>query len=190
MEEIMQNICKLLYIALIIFSFPAFSLAGPNSSATCAIDMDISTTDYNVSGIESRASVLPDQLFSVAVVVQNVTNLDTYQLDIVYDPEVLAFIKAVEDDPVAAGLTNILKKNDGNTLGFTGRKIQSGKINVANTLIGKNVDQAPEGSGIICILTFKRVKPEPTVLSVSNVRFIDSSGEQDVIDQKFNGYID
>jgi len=186
----MHNLYNILLIALIILIVPAFSFAGPNSLASCAIDMDISTTDYNFSGIENSASVLPDQLFYVAVVVQNVHNLDTYQLDISYDPEVLNFEDAVEDDPVAAGLTNILKKNNGNTLGFYARNTQPGKINIANTLIGRNTDQAPEGSGILCILTFKRLKSEQTVLSLNNVYFIDSSRQKDVIDKKLNGYID
>jgi len=181
---------KIGMISIIILCFPVLSLSGLNSSAQIAIDMDISTTDYDasISAIENKASVNTEQTISVAIVAQNVNNLDTYQMDVVYDPDILELVNTVEDDPVVAGLTNILKKNKGFTLGFTATKTQAGMVNIANTLVGNNPDQAPEGSGIMAILTFRKLQPKETVLSVANVHFIDSFRKQDTIVKRSIGY--
>jgi len=154
-------------------------------SAAASVDTDISTYFYDDTvtsrAIESTRSVLINETVRIAVVVQGTSNFDTYQVEVNYDPSRVEYIQAYEDSP---DLQNILKKYGGTTIGFSAHLKESGVINISNTLVGKDKDKAPDGTGIAAIIEFKMLpvnSNEPTKIFLDNVEFINSDQETEVI---------
>ena len=183
-RKIMYPICCVLgFLAFLVF--PAINYAGPNSSAGSALDLDYTTHDYDPGitskDIDSTADASVGEEIWVAVVAQNVTNLDTYQVEVVFDANRMAFIEGHEDNPFA-GVTNLLKTNGGSTIGFQAVENVAGTVNVANALVGTSTDEAPEGSGIIALLKFQVLDEDASnQLTLSNVHYLDSGGVDDPI---------
>jgi len=181
---------KIIFIAVFVFMFACFTIsdsvfAESELTAGCALDMDISTHNYieeaPVQDIESSTTAWVNSYIFVAIVGQNVTNLDTYQIEVKFNPENLQFIMGVEENPFA-GMNNLLKKNNGTTFGFQAIENTSGTINIANTLIGNDSGQAPEGSGILALLQFKILDDSSeTSLTLENVHYVDSLGKDQPI---------
>ena len=176
--------CALLAASIFIF-WPCRCFAGPNAGAGCALDMDIGTRNYTseISGqdIETDVSVDVGETFFFLVVAQNVSNLDTYNFDIVYDPAKLDFVKAYQEDlfgNLGVGeINNILKINGGNTIGFRSEELVDGVVNIANALTYGDKDEAPEGSGVLAILQFESLQGDDCgQIELSDVKFIDSDG--------------
>jgi len=178
---------------LFFITFPGIIYAGPNSIANCNLDLDIQTYSYVADDptmdVEDSLHAIVNSMVYVAVVAHNVNNLDTYQVELNFDPEKLEFIAAYEEDPVVMGISNLLKVNGGSTLGFYAAKREPGLINIANTLIGDFTSQAPEGSGIIAIIGFRVLKPGVCRIKLSNVHFINSNTIEDHIVNTKNGII-
>jgi len=137
---------------------PGMVCAGPNASAGCALDLDYTTRDYDPGitskDIESEVDAAANEEIWVAVVAQNVTNLDTYQVEVNFDPLRMSFLEGYEDNAFA-GVENLLKMNGGTTIGFQAVETTAGTGNVSNALTGMSTDEAPEGSGIIALLKFR-----------------------------------
>ncbi len=172
---------------LTVIMFPGINYAGPNSSAGCSIDMDFTTNAYE-SKIDPGITAHINDIISVAIVAQRVTNIDTYQAEIQYDKTALEFIEGYEDVPMQ-GIENLLKRNGGTTLGFQATEKHPGAVNVANTLAGTDTSEAPEGSGIIAIIRFKVLRDTPAKLSLGDVHFVDSFQQDDLITNKTDGKI-
>ncbi|KPA11345.1 conserved hypothetical protein, secreted [Candidatus Magnetomorum sp. HK-1] len=176
-----------IYLSLI-FVFLAFinsTRAGDNFSAGCAIDLNYLTRDYDTQistkNIELRGTYLMDDELWVAVIAQNTTNLDTYEVEVIYDQSQMTFVEGYEDNPFSE-VVNLLKKNNGMTVGFQAVESSPGKVIIANALSGTNTDEAPEGSGIISLLKFKALKDISDIhLSLSKVNFLDSNNSHDSI---------
>ena len=184
-------------ISILFFIFhlsaaPAWS--GPNLEAGCAVDLDLTTTDYD-SGvsqkdIEASKTVEADEEFWVAVVAQNVENLDTFQVEMNFDSSKLSFVRAAEDNPLQ-GIDNLLKKNGGTTIGFQAILIADGVVNIADSLIGSSTDEAPEGSGVIALLQFRALPGiSDTQLTPDNVFFLDSDTTSDSPDNLSSAVIE
>jgi hypothetical protein len=174
---------RIIICCLCVLSFSGFCYAGQNSVAACRLDMDSSTWSYedtSLADIEQMAIGFKNDKLTVAVVAQNVSNLDTYQVEIHFNPDVLMFENGNENSQ-NNGRVNLLKINGGSTIGFQAIENKPGVINISNTLIGTNTVQAPEGTGILAILTFKVIDQQATNLTVSNVYFIDSDRNEDFI---------
>ncbi len=169
-------VISILFFIFHLSAAPAWS--GPNLGAGCAIDLDLATTDYD-SGvsekdIEAFKTVEANEEFWIAVVAQNVENLDTFQVEVNFDSAKLSFVKAAEDNPLQ-GIDNLLKKNGGTTIGFQAILIADGVVNIADSLIGSSTDEAPEGSGVIALLQFRALPGiSDTQLTPDNVFFLDS----------------
>ncbi|KPA13630.1 hypothetical protein MHK_006163, partial [Candidatus Magnetomorum sp. HK-1] len=122
----------------------------------------------------------------IAIVAQNAKNLDTYQVEIEYDTKRAQFIQGVEDNSFG-GIKNFLKKNGGTTVGFKAQEIDSGTVNIANALSGQDMDQAPEGSGIIALVQFKILNNFPdNFLKLINVNFLNSKELEDNVHHLMN----
>ncbi len=169
----------------------------PPANAGAALDMDISTRDYDDdisnNDIENTVSASIGDVVTVGVLAQNVSNLDTYQAEISFNPQRLQFMGGAEDNSFN-GISNILKKNGGKTIGFNAvfnaEKNDLGTVNIANTLSGTDCAEAPEGSGVIGLLNFKVLDNLPdNNLTLSNVFFIDCNDKQDEIANLMNGSI-
>jgi len=76
MRDKLINVKNCLVTCLIITMFSGIAYAGPNSSATCGLDMNFSTTD-----IEADIAASAGDIITVAVVAGGVSNLDTYQAE-------------------------------------------------------------------------------------------------------------
>jgi len=146
--------------------------------AGISIDMYLSGSDNYIQdsvsnqGIEKTTARVMNQgeTIYIGVVAQNVTNLDTFQYDIVYDPEHLLYRGAFEKDNQGTS-TSLLNKNGGSTI-FPPPDYSSGKIRIANSLIGKDCDVAPEGTGLITFLSFEVIAAfEETHIDIEKVTF-------------------
>jgi hypothetical protein len=183
-RKVMYPICCVLgFLAFLVF--PAINYAGPNSSAGCALDLDYTTHDYDPGitskDIDSSIGAEANDEIWVAVVAQNVTNLDTYQVEVVFDANHMDFIEGYEDNPFA-GINNLLKRNGGSTIGFQAAENVAGTVTIANALVGTNTDEAPEGSGIIALLKFEVLDGDyHNELTLSNVNYLDSGAINDPI---------
>ena len=177
------SVKTLLVISLIFLMGISPAWAGPNSSAGCAPDLDYETRAYDPEisekDIEARTQASIGDEIWVAVVAQNVTNLDTYQAEVTFDPDNIAYLEGYEDNSFS-GITNLLKNNAGTTIGFQAVENTPGTVNIANTLIGSDTDQAPEGTGIIALLKFRVIGGSSDVpLTLSNVKYMDSEGSNE-----------
>jgi len=149
--------CSVIVLLFVLY-YPAISYAGPNASAGCALDMDYTSREYDpgitTTDIESSIEAAADDEIWIAVVAQNVTNLDTYQVEVSFDTARMTFLRGYEDNELA-GVTNLLKSNGGTTVGFQAVENVSGTVNIANSLAHSDTEEAPEGSGIIALLHFR-----------------------------------
>jgi len=159
--------------------------AGPNLNAACYLDLDYTTRQYDSNNmekdIESKKTINEGEEIYVTVVAHNVSNLDTYQVELSYDPSRMQLLDKYEDIPFI-GINNLLKANKGQTVGFQAAIKEPGLINISNALAGKNHEEAPEGSGIIAILKFKVLDNKANnILTLSNVYYVNSNEISDKI---------
>jgi len=176
-KNTLTRICSFYLVLGFVFhvSGIASAIAGPNSSAGCALDLN-----YLSPAIDTYAHADKDQRIIVAVVAQNVRNLDTFQVEINFDPNRMTFLAAYEE--YSFDIPNFLTTNNGSTIGFKATQVNNSTINIANALIGTNKDEAPDGSGMIAFVGFNPIDNFPNNrLTLSNVNFIDSDGTRDEI---------
>ena len=173
-----------LAIAVLAFCVPTTLLAGPNADAACGLDLNPETRNYSKevsdTDMDSAAQAQKDGMIAVAVVAQGVADLDTYQVEVRFDPQVLEFVAGSQGDPVM-DYANFLESEGGAAMGFRAVKTEEGVVNVSNALIGSDPGQAPEGSGIIAVLHFKILEEKPAELNLQNVFFLDSAQETDAV---------
>jgi len=191
---------KLIIISLIIglnvFLLKTKSYAGPNELAGCAVDMDISTRDYDSiisdKDIENNIEAGVGDEIWVGIIAQNVTNLDTYTVEVSFDPNRLQYIQGAEEN-LFGGIKNILKENNGNTIGFQlGLKDLNLKDNVviANALAHSDKEEAPEGTGFMALLQFKLLDNKPNnFIRLQEVIYVDSDTIVDSISKISKGII-
>jgi hypothetical protein len=174
-----------LFTGFIIVASSSFLHAGPNSNAGMAIDFVPETP-----AIDSVAAFPSASTITLSVKISGAVNLDAYMFDIRYDTTVLKFKSAMEDNPFAS-LDNILKKNSGSTVGFicTPKPGTSGVLNIANTLVGEDSAQAPEGSGILAVLMFTIVKQQACTLFIEKGFAVDYEQIKDSVKTYTNGVI-
>ena len=170
---------SVLFLVFHLSAAPA-AWSGPNLEAGCAIDLNLTTVEYD-SGvsekdIEATKTVEADEEFWIAVVAQNVENLDTFQVEVNFDSSKLSFVGAAEENPLQ-GIDNLLKKNGGTTTGLFAQSTADGVLNIADSLTGTSTEEAPEGSGVLALLKFRALPGVSyTQLTLNNVHFIDSGG--------------
>ena len=156
-----------------------------NDKSGVAIDMDYETHDYedvfSLKDIESSISASKNDELWVSVVAQQTNNLDTYQVEIIFDPDRLEFVSSAEENTFL-NINNILKKNQGETIGFQALEKRSGNINISNSLVGSDCDKAPEGSGVLGLLKFKLLDDEPeNSLTLKNTFFVNCNNDKQSI---------
>ena len=174
-----------LFTCFIIVASISFLPAGPNSDAGMAIDFVPETP-----AIDSVAAFPSASTITLSVKISGAVNLDAYMFDLRYDTTILKFKSAMEDNPFAS-LDNILKKNSGSTVGFicTPTPGTSGVLNIANTLVGEDSAQAPEGSGILAVLMFTIVKEQTCILFIEKGFAVDYEQTRDSVKTYTNGVI-
>ena len=192
MHKNLALMVSVLFCLLAITALPSNSFGGLNSLAACSLDMDITTSQYeseiSTVDIESNVDAGIGEMIIVGVIAQGVRDLDTYQVEVRYNISELQFIEGYEDDPMT-GIENLLKTNGGTSIGFQAKEKEPGLVNIANTLIGKDQTQTPEGTGVIALLRFKVLKDGPSTLTLTNVHFVDSFQKEDIIKNTIDGNI-
>jgi len=150
--------------------------AGQNNAAGIRFDLNSTTSgNQNVTGIACPGT---NSYVRVDIYVTGASNLDTYEFNVNYNTSNLQFWSASEDQPITFE-QNILKKNGGETVGFTG--IQEGDhVNVANQLTGDHGEDTPDGEGLLAQIVFKCLVDCPSNLSFGNVNWYDNAGVKDV----------
>ena len=173
----MKNIIFLFSI-LICVNFEI--LSNQNSGAGIRFDLNtISSGNQNQINISCPGT---NTFVRVDIYVEGASNLDTYEFNITYNNSELQFMGGSEDQLVTYE-SNFLKKNGGSTTGFT-CIASSGVVNCANTLVGDQGDNTPDGSGLLASIVFKALVDCPGQLSFGNVSWYDNTGLQDICTDK------
>ena len=94
--------------------------------------------------------------------------MDTYQIEVRYDPQVLEFVKTPKTNLVV-GTVTFLGSKGGTCFGFESVDPEKGTINVSNFISGNNRTLAPEGSGTISVLHFRILQNKPAKLTLGRV---------------------
>jgi hypothetical protein len=155
------------------------------STAGVALDLSLATQEYidsfSYQDIETHAVRSAEQELSVGIVAINTLNLDTFQVELQYDPLLIKYIKGSETEG------GFLEQNYGNTIGFSVVEKQAGVLNIAASLVGSDQNQAPDGSGLLATMTFKILSTasgsniKNVMIYLSNVYYINSQGETEKI---------
>jgi hypothetical protein len=153
-------------------------------SASVVIDTVLST-----SNIETQVCASNSSSTWIAIIAKDVNALDTYEIELVYDPDRLSFIQGMEDDPLR-DIHNILKQNGGTTLGFHANEISPGVLNISNTLVGSNCEIS--GDGVLAVIAFKMNSmdsQEPANIYLTKASFLDCHGALNEIDNLFGAQL-
>ncbi len=184
-KKVVHNTCSVLILILIVF-LPATVLSGPNRNAGCALDANPETADYaqtvSSENIETSIKARPGEIVAIAAVAQGTSDLDTYQIEVRYDPQVLEFVKTPKTNLVV-GTVNFLGSKGGTCFGFESVDPEKGTINVSNSIAGNIGTHAPEGSGTISVLHFRILQNKPAKLKLENVVFMASDGVADRVER-------
>jgi hypothetical protein len=180
-----MHLCKKLFIFIISLIIASNVWAGSNEHSGCSIDMDVTTHLYtdaiSPKDIEVSTSAEKDNIIDVGIVGNNINNLYGYEIRVKFDPEKLQFIRAVEEE-ASTGLVNILKKHqDAETTWMPATLIEDNTLSISNALKGSPDEGiAPDGSGILAIITFKVLDTAPeNVIRISNAQYVDIQGAAD-----------
>ena len=178
----MKNSIRIIVVALVLVMWTNVSVwAGQNASAGIRIDLNSGT-----SGNQNQTSISPPAVGShvrVDIYVVNASNLDTYEFNLNYNSNDLQFTQATEDQPTTYE-NNFLKKDGGSTVGWTVDTSTPGVVNIANTLIGNNPAQAPEGEGLLASIVFLVLQSPPGNLTFGDVFWYDNNNNKDVCTDK------
>ena len=169
------------FIIGILFCTAAF--AGPNINAGIEFDLDATTYgNQNLTHIDSQPA---GTYVRLDVYATGVHNLDTYEMEIVYNPARLTFIASSATNPITFE-QNILTTSGGTAIGWMVDTSTPGVLSIAYTLAGIDTLEAPEGEGLVGDIVFQTQTDEQDIptLSFGNVYFYDSFGVLDIITDK------
>ena len=139
------------------------TLNVPRPTPAIAVDLNPSA-----SGIQDALTVSPGSTFDVEIAAIDVTNLDSYNFKLNYDPQYLEVVQ----DSITEG-SFLVTSADGET--FLQVDLSTpGVISLSNSLPGQDPEQAPDGTGPIVGIQFKALKSGQVLLTCSDVKFFDS----------------
>ena len=151
---------------------------GPNADAGIVFDLDATTSgNQNLTSIPSQPA---GTYIPVDVYCTGVSNLDTYEFEVIYDPTELSYISSSATNPITFE-PNILTTNGGEALGWMVDSSTPGVLSIAYTLAGDDPAEAPEGEGLIADIVFQALVNTHGTLSFGDVYFYDSYGVVDLI---------
>jgi len=160
---------KIVIIAVYILLFTSFSaFCGPNAKARFVIDYDA----YSELLDEECPDMGEDSEIVLSIIVKGVTDLDGYALLVEYNHEALSFVSA-KKSLSGTGTRAFLESNGGKVGGFL-VKPGEGSVDIAASMIGTSRDQAPDGSGAIVYLHFKRIQEGDCGIKIVEAELIDS----------------
>lgn len=166
MKNRFLNILVIAQVVLLLHSITA--LSGPNSGARIIIDYDA----YSPLLDKECPDMGEDSEIVLSVIIKGVTDLDGYALLVAFNPEALTFVSA-KKSLSGTGTRAFLESNGGKVGGFLVVEGE-GSVDIAASLIGTNRDEAPDGSGAIVYLIFKRIKEGDCGIKIVEAELIDS----------------
>jgi len=163
----------------------------PSASATVSTDMDITTTNF----IEPQASVALDDEAWIAIVAQDVNELNRFTFDISFDPAKVQYLDISEDYPLTDSDSNtdielnLLKQNGGLISGLEVVSIDNETLRISNFIIDNDCENvAVDGVGPLAFLKFEIMTDDDTIpLSLSNVIFTNCDDDNEAITNSENG---
>ena len=151
---------------------------GPNENAGIVFDLD--RTTYGNQNLTSIPSQPAGTYIPVDVYCTGVSNLDTYEFEVIYDATELTYISSSATNPINYE-DNILTTLGGTALGWMVDTSTPGVLSIAYTLAGNDPAQAPEGEGLIADIVFQALVSTHGTLSFGDVYYYDSYGVMDLI---------
>jgi hypothetical protein len=134
------------------------------SYETCPQDCPFPVEPKAVISVSpSSLSVAMDENFTVAISISTAEEIYAFQLDLLFDPNVLSTTKA----DVVEG--NFLKKDGAST--FPVIQLEDGTLTIAFTRFG--VQTGVSGTGTLVTITFKAIGVGTTALNLDNVKVVD-----------------
>ncbi len=159
--------------------------AGPNSEAQLLIDTDPQT--IGIGSIEGTRSMAANGEVTIAVVANDVKNLDTYAFRLTFDRSLLTYEHSSVDltDPETA---NILAVNGGTvccqgTTILTGASSDIDTLEFYYSLVGTDTIEAPDGFGLVASVTFSStLSPGASAqIEIASAEFVSSDYERDYV---------
>ena len=145
--------------------------AGENAQAKIAVDLNPSTSDT----VETTRQAALGGVIDVDIVAQDVSNLDSFDLKLLYNP----FKLKVNPGTVVAG--PFLNSQVNGDSFFKVDLTQPGRIGISNSLPGQDSGAAPDGAGVIAKAQFTVIGGGAIDLTFSDVLFFNHLREKDNI---------
>ncbi|MBD3345426.1 MAG: hypothetical protein GF401_10230 [Chitinivibrionales bacterium] len=123
---------------------------------------------------DTENSSAGDQI-KILVMIKDVTNLDTYSIDIVYDPEILELKQTAVEDPFA-GIRNVLSAGNGKIIPVI-RK-EEGTVNISATLTGTHATGTIRENAALGVLIFTVKETAQTVITLKNGELLNNKREK------------
>ncbi len=163
MQKIKKNKLMSIFLALGLCSL---IFAGPNKSASVAVDLDGST-----------AAVSEGDAVTFAVVAKDVSDLHSYSVKIRYNAKVLEFKGAKKS---ASGQDCFIETAGGKLLTFLVNPKEN-EIEIAATLKGKAEGQTVNGNGALGVFSFEGISEGVSGIEIVEVKLLDSKGALDKV---------
>ena len=109
------------------------------------------------------------ELLELQVLGNDFTSLAGYGFDLVFDPEQFEIVNVYDG--------GYLESEGGDAPLFINNSRETGRVSVANILMGRNESVTPEGSGLVAIITMQRTGGGQSSVSVENIDVIDHAGQ-------------
>ena len=132
-----------------------------------AIDSGIRAATIVVDPPNPKSPLAVGDVFSQSVEIQGATDLASWQMDVAFNPEVLAVVDISEGD--------FLEQDGEDALFFN--EHSPGKIAIRQTRLGAPLSGV-SGSGVLVVFTFRFVASSEALLGLHNVRLSDASGDR------------
>jgi len=151
---------------------------GPNVGAGIEFDLDALTSgNQHVTAISSQSA---GTYIRLDVYATGVHNLDTYEFEVIYNSDELAYIASSATNPITYE-QNILTTNGGTAIGWMVDSSIPGVLSIAYTLAGTDTLEAPEGDGLLGDIVFQAQVNTYGTLSFGDVYYYDTFGVSDLI---------
>ncbi|MDP8241517.1 MAG: T9SS type A sorting domain-containing protein [Candidatus Celaenobacter antarcticus] len=175
-------------ISLLILSvlLPSFAIAGPNENAGIRFDLDATT--YGNQNLTTISNPVVGAYLRLDCYAINVHNLDTYELEVIYDSEIFEYVASSATNSLTYE-ENILTSEGGTAVGWMVDTLNLGVLSIAYTLTGTDTLEAPEGEGLIADIVFQVSSTIGDSLTFGTVNFYDTFGEVDLITDKDIAFI-
>lgn len=161
----------------ICFTFINIIRAGQNSSAL--LKPDLNTNSFGNQNQTYSTPIPANELVKIDIYVESASNLDTYEFNMIFNPLELEFVEAHQNQPITTE-KNFLIKNAGTTIGWTTYLKSDGLLNIANTLVGNNLEDTPNGEGLLAHVVFRALTITSGKILFENIKFLDNTGILDI----------